>query len=128
MSKLKIPKTLGACADLYGNLREQRLALQRQADAVEAQEKELREHIIKTLPKADNVTGGKKWMVERSDKQVPTVKDWDKLYGYISKNDRFDLLHRRVNEKAVTDMWDDKKTVPGVEPFTVVTLSLPRKV
>ena len=41
---LKIPKTLAAVADLYYTKKEERLALQRQADLIEADEK-----LLKTL-------------------------------------------------------------------------------
>lgn len=116
--------TLGQCADLLYKTRNERLAQQKIAEAIEAEEGRIREYIIQTLPRADKVAGGRVAKVERYETQVPKVNDWEKLYKWIKRNDRFDVLQRRVADKAVIDMWEDKKQVPGVEPFTIVKLSL----
>ena len=48
----KFPKALGECADLIYDLKERRLAAQHVAEAIEKEEKALKEHIIKNLPKS----------------------------------------------------------------------------
>ena len=121
----KPPKTLGACADLYFTLREQRLAAQKIADAIEVNERAIREHIILTLPKSEaSGVAGKLARVSRVIKQVPQIKDWSAFYAYIKKTGSFDLLQRRPGEAAIQERWDAGKVVPGVESFTVVTLSV----
>ena len=121
----KPPKTLGACADLYFTLREQRLAAQKIVDAIEVNERAIREHIIKTLPQSEaSGVAGKLARVSRVVKLVPQVKDWAAFYAHIKKTGSFDMLQRRVGEAAIQERWDAGKVVPGVESFTVVTLSV----
>jgi hypothetical protein len=120
----KIPKTLGACADLLYTTREERLALQKQIDELAERESMLKEHVINNLPKS-NATGvsGKVANVRVETKTIPQVQDWEKFYQYISKNKAFDLLQRRVNDKAIQERWEAKKTVAGVGTFDVVKVS-----
>lgn len=121
----KFPKALGACADRVYELRQQRLEMQRAVDAIEAEEKALKEHIINTLPKSE-ATGaaGKLARVTVVTKQVPQVKDWDRFYAYVKRSGHFDLMTRHVNDAAIKERWKAGKEVPGVGHFTAVTLSI----
>ena len=122
---MKFPKTIGACADKLYALRESRLQAQRVVDKIAEEEKELREYVINTLPKSEaSGVAGKFARVSVVTKQVPQVKDWEKFYAYVKKNNAFDLMQRRLSDSAVQERWESRKTVPGVEPFTVVTLSV----
>lgn len=120
----KWPKSMGACADRLYDLREQRLAAQRVADALEAQEKDLKEHIINNLPKSDTGAAGKHHRVQVVTKDVPRVDDWEKFYGYVKRFGAFDLLQRRLNVKAYEERLEDGKKVAGVGSFKAVTVSL----
>jgi len=121
----KFPKAMGACADLLYDLRNRRLAKKKEADELEEQEKALKEHIINTLPKSE-ATGaaGKIARVSVVTKTVPRAEDWDKVYAFVKKEGRFDLLQRRLNDGAVAEMWEAGKRVPGVGTFEAVTVSL----
>ena len=121
---MKIPKTIGGCADALYQLREKRLEEQKKVDDIQAQETELKNHIIAMLPKSE-LTGarGKVASVSISTKSVPTVKDWDLVWGYIKKNNAFDMVQRRLNNSAVEARWENGRDVPGVEKFDVVTVS-----
>jgi len=55
---------------------------------------------------------------------VPTVKDWEKVEKYILKHKAFDLLQRRMSDKAWRLRYEDGEEVPGTTPFTVVRLNL----
>jgi hypothetical protein len=125
---LKIPKTLAVCADLYYKKREERLAMQKQVDALEEDEKALKEHLIQSIPKS-KATGiaGKLCSVSVVTKDVPRVEDWEKFYDYNAKNKKhgsFALLNRAPNAKAVNEIWESGKQIPGIEKFTAVTLSV----
>ena len=122
--KFKFPKALGACADKLYEIRQKRLAMQKEVDEVEAEEKALKEHIIQTLPKSDSGAAGQVARVSIVTKDVPQVKDWDAFYKYVSRTKSFDLLQRRLSDAAVKERWDNKKDIPGVEAFTVVSVSL----
>jgi hypothetical protein len=125
MTKFKFPKTLGACADRVYELRQRRLDAQKVVDTLQEEETALREHIINTLPKSE-ATGaaGKVARVTVVTKQIPQVKDWQALYTYVKKHNAWDLMQRRLAANAVTERWEAGKVVPGVEPFTAVTLSI----
>lgn len=127
--KLVIPKKQGEWPDLLHTLQEKRLALQKEAAEIEAQEKELKAHIIETLPKS-SATGivGKEYQVKVISKDVPQVDTenggWDQVYEYIKKHKAWDLLQKRLNDTAVRARWDEGKTVPGVKVFKATTISL----
>lgn len=123
-----IPKSLAAAADLYYSTREARLMLDRQATAAKEFESELKQHLIDNIPKS-KATGiaGKVCRVSVETKPIPQVKDWDKFYAHIVKNKSkggFALLNRAVNAVAVKEIWESGKTVPGVDKFNAVTLSV----
>jgi hypothetical protein len=121
----KFPKTLGACADRVYEMRQKRLAAQKVVDLTEAEEKALKEHIINTLPKSETTgVAGRLARVTVVTKQVPQVKDWDAFYKHVKKTGDFDLFQRSITKAAVEARWDAGKKVPGVEAFTVVSLSI----
>lgn len=121
----KLPKTLGRCADMLYTLREERQLVSKTVDAIKAQEAELAEHLIQHLDKAD--AEGVKGRIARVgvvSKTVASVSDWDKFYKHILKTQDFSLMQRRANDVAFREIWEDKKSVPGVVPFTVLKISL----
>ena len=121
---VKMPKTLGACADLYFQTREKRLAAEKIATAIKADENAIADHLIQLMPNSDaSQVAGKTAYVKRQVKKVAQVKDWDAFGKYVFKTKRLDLLQRRVSDAAVKDLIDAGKEVPGVEFFTVVSLS-----
>lgn len=125
VAPLVMPKTLGACADLLFTTREVRLKMEKEVAKVAARESEIREHLIRELPKADaSGVSGKIARATRSEKIVAQVKDWPLFYAYIKKSGNFAMLQRRIGDAAIQEQWENKKKVPGVEPFTVVSISL----
>ena len=132
-----LPSSLGRLADLIHDTDEVRLAMQKEADAVAARVSELKEHAIAQLSKegADSGASGLKYRVQRVDKTKYNVKDWGVLHSWIKKNDRFDMLQKRLSDKAVEDWVDaqrieaeekgtEARLLPGTERLTVPTLSI----
>lgn len=121
----KFPKTLGACADKIYELRDKRLAAQKLVDAIETEEKALKEHVINTLPKSE-ATGvaGKLARATVVTKKVPQVEDWEAFYKHVKKTGDFDLLSRSLGKAAIEARWEAKKVVPGVKAFNAVSLSI----
>lgn len=115
--KFEVPKTLGACADLLYQLRQQRYEIQHAADKIKEQEREIEAHLIAKLPK-DDATGvvGEMAKVRVIDKVFPVVEDWDKFYAFVARNKAYDLLQRRTNNKAIEDRWEN-----GVQPAAMGT-------
>lgn len=121
----KPPKLLGACADLLYTMDAERRAAQKLVDAMEDRCKQLRNHIIDTLPKSQaGGIAGKIARVTIVPKTVPKVDDWEKFYGYILKTKDFSLLQRRAGAEAIGERWEAGKTVPGVSKFKAITLSV----
>lgn len=125
MTTYKFPKTMGACADRIYELRTRRLVMQKEVDAIEAEEKALKEHIINTLPKSETTgVAGKLARVTVVTKQVPQVKDWEAFWKKFNKKTDTDLLQRSLSKAAVEARWEAGKEIAGVEAFTAVTLSI----
>ena len=123
--KYKFPKKPGEWPDLLHDLKEKRLKIQREADALEAEEKALKEHIIQNLPKSEaSGVAGKFYKVAVLTKDVPQVKDWDRFYAYMSKTKGYDMLNKALNRSAVEARLDAGKVVPGVELFHATVVSL----
>ena len=123
--KFRCPAALGACADLLHTLREQRLKLQKEVDAVAANEQLLKEHLIQTLPKSKaSGVAGKLVRVLIINKTIPVVKDWPAFYKYVKRTGQFDLMQRRLADSAVAERWEAGKQIPGVEHFVVPTISM----
>lgn len=127
MRKLRIPKSMGACADLLFDVRQQRLTAQKVVDEFKEQEKLLTDHIIDNLPKGDRGAIGKHHQVSVYTDAIPRAADWDAIYKFIKRNNAFELLQRRLSDTAVKERWDDGKQIPGVESFNVVKVSLTKK-
>ena len=120
--KAKYPKTLGACIDLGFSLREKRKALEAQAEKVSEEEAALAEYILEQF-KDQKIDGarGKKGLASFVPKKVPVIDidlgGWPALYKHIQKSGDFELLQKRLGEKAVQERWDAGKAIPGVKPF-----------
>ncbi len=122
---IKLPKTLAACADLYSNLRDARLAKEKEAAEVKEQEEFVKAFLIDNLPKSEaQGVAGKVAQVTIVRKKIAQVKDWDAYYKFILKTKDFSLLNRAANRKAIEERWEAGKVVPGAEAFDTVTLSL----
>ena len=121
----KPPKTMGGCADLLWELKAKRSVIQKSADAIEEQEKQLKAHIIETLPKSEaSGVAGKVGRVTVVSKEVAQVTDWPAFYAHIKKTGDFDLLGRTIKQDAVKARWEAGKKVAGMGTFNAVTISL----
>lgn len=125
-----IPKTEAQVADRWITLMDQRLALQKEVAAIEAEEKFLKAWIIDNLPRS-RATGiaGKLVQVNIVDKERGEIKDYDAFCAYVARNrskGAFALLNRALNSKALSEYWAVGKEVPGVERVPYKSLSFSR--
>ncbi len=120
-----IPVLPGICADHYHEVRELRLAMQKEVDAVKAREAELREFIINTLSATDETgAAGEKYRAQITRDTKPSATDWEKIYDYIVENDRFDLLNKALSITAIKELWEAGEKIPGVSKVHVKSLSI----
>jgi hypothetical protein len=119
------PKNAAQAADMLYSVRAQRLAMQKQVDALQARETELKNYILDTLPKSD-ATGasGKLARAQLNVVVEPVAEDWLKIHRHIKRTGEFDLLNRALNRVAVRERWENGKTIPGVGKFNNVKVSL----
>lgn len=124
----KFPKTIGECVDKMYKLRNERLAAQKAVDAIGSEESALKDFIINSFGKSE-IEGakGKVASCGITRKTVARVTDWEKFFTYIKRTSAFDLLQRRVNDKAYNERLEAKQVVPGAEPFQVIGLSITKK-
>lgn len=119
-----LPESIGQCADELAHVKALRLAMQAEVDAVEAREKQLKAHIIDTCT-VDTGASGLKYRVQVVTKPGVRVTEWPLFWSWVRKNDRFDCLQKRLNDKAVLEIFEEEKRVlPGTEPMTVKSVSL----
>ena len=131
---LKMPKTLGACADLFKDLQTARLEAQKIVNEWEAQEKAVKEHIIQNLSKSkEGGAVGQRFKAIITQGYNFRISDDKKFYDYVKRNGAFDLLQRRLNDKAVDDRLAAlkgaaaAKGLPGLEKFNYPKLSVTKK-
>jgi len=118
---------MGACADLLYDVKTQRLALDKQVQDLKAEETRITNHIIDNLSKDDTGAAGKHHRVQvvRKKKYRVDPTKWDRFFKWVGKNNRYDLLQKRISDDAVkATIEESKKKIPGVEPFDYVTVSL----
>jgi hypothetical protein len=54
----------------------------------------------------------------RSIKRRFNAIDWPSVWGFIKDNDRFDMMQKRLGEKAVSDYLDETGELPpGIDMF-----------
>jgi hypothetical protein len=120
-----LPKSVGLRADLYSEVRSLRLAMDKEVEKVKAREAEIRESIISDLSKSDDTgAAGLKYRAQIVTKTVPKLSDWSAFTGYILAHDRFDLIQKRVSDKAVMDMLEQGEVVPGIEKMNIPEVSI----
>jgi len=112
-------------ADDYNAARHLRLAEQKRVDALEVEEKRLKDSLIQTLKAAEATSvGGKTAIVRLVIKNEPQASDMDALYAHIRATGEFELLYRRINPASIKERKDVGVDVPGISWFPVETLSL----
>lgn len=112
-------------ARLYRGVRAVRLSMQKQTDDVKSFETRLEESLVNEMETDQGiVVDGYSFVV--TSKPKPIVKDWEKFFALVRQLDRFDLLQKRVSDKAVMDM-ENWHLLPGVERFNAKSLSVTKR-
>ena len=109
---------------LYFETRQRRLKLQREADELEQQEKDILYELTKTYTTAqvDHKESGFRLKAVR--KEVPLVTDWAATLEYVKTTGQVDLLQKRLTDSAVKARWDNGIDVPGVTRTSKYTVTI----
>jgi hypothetical protein len=120
-----LPASLGGCADLLHDVRELRLEMQRQTDAIEARENEIRDHIINNVSATDTGAVGQRFVAKVTASSKPAILDWGVFCAWVRKNDRFDCLQKRLSDDAVvTTQNAEQRLLPGLQTVHVKKVSV----
>ena len=121
-----IPATLGACADRLLELRELKAKQQRVLDALADEERAIREHLIRELPKseAEGVVGHTAKAVVHI-KQRPTYTDWTAVCDWVRTTGDFSILQHRLSEAAIRERWEAGETIMTTHTLTVPAGQIP---
>ena len=117
-------QAMGELADEWWTLRASRLTIEKEVAKIREQESKGKSALLQSLTE-NKVTsvGGQKVRVTHVVKDKPSVSDWSVFYEYIQQTGSFDLLQRRVGERAVKDRWDDGVKIPGIESYPIDEIS-----
>lgn len=122
-----MPQSIGRCADLYNDVRQLRLTMDKEVEKIKARETEIREHIINNLSKSqDTGAAGLRYRAQIVTKVAYKLADWGVFTSWVRKNDRFDMLQKRVSDTAVKDYAEQNegKVLPGLEKINVPDVSI----
>jgi hypothetical protein len=123
-----IPTGIGEMADEYSEVRNERLRIEKVAAGVKARESEVYNVIMSALDESpDTGASGANYRVQRIEKERQNVKDWPAFWAYVQQHGSFELLQKRLNDKAVREQMEGGEMLPGISIEMVPTLSF-RKV
>ncbi len=123
--RFAIPKDLGDCIDLAYKLREERIQIEHKADDVKAKEQKLKEHLITVFGKKKlEGAKGKTATCSLTHRTIARINDFTRFMAWVAKTKSYDMVQRKVNDKAYNSRLAEKESVPGLEPFEFVKLSL----
>lgn len=97
----------------YLSLRAARLAVQKEADDLKGQEENVLAELKSQMTTTDAVVAGN-MIASFKPVRKPEVVDWEALHGFIQTTGNFSLLHARLTESAVKEIWEAGDDVPGV--------------
>lgn len=113
--------------DAYAEKREARLKLDCESGELKKDEDAMANSIAAALRDGHTDVGmGRIFSVTRWPKQKTVVHDWREYHNYIKANDAFDLLEKRVGQKAASLRWEDGVKLPGAELLIVDELKVSR--
>lgn len=118
-------KTVGPAADALFKLRQERLALEHQAQELKRVESDMHEQIIGLLRKQKlEKASGKLATVSIGKRAFADVHDWESVYKYVAENDAWDILQRRTNNSAIADRVEEGESIDGLTLEFKTTLNV----
>lgn len=109
-------------------MREQRLALQRQVDKMEQDEKDLMYTLTNEMVSSNSLTtSADGFVAKRKTVNSPIVQDWTLTLEYVRATGQVDLLQKRLTESAVKARWDAGVDIPGVDKLVKHTVTITKE-
>lgn len=118
-----MPPSVGQAADALHDIRELRLQMQKETDAVKARETEIENWIIEQC-QVDTGGAGLRYRAQVKVEAKPRIADWAALTYFLWETQAFQLIQKRLSDTAVKELWDANVEVPGVERFLAKKVSV----
>jgi hypothetical protein len=116
---------LGQLIDLLYQTRQERLELTKKVDELKAEEAATREKLLDMLKAVGlQKASGNFATVGVKTTTVPLVTEWELVHEYIRREDRFDLLQKRLSAPAWRELFEQGIVVPGTHDVVETDLSL----
>lgn len=122
--------TLNELPDAYRHVRDIRLAMEKEVEAVKSVESAIKQRMIDEIPKDSAGVFGLKFKAQIVTKPSIRVSGdgWTQFYGFVRQSGRFDLLQKRINPAALLELANEAQSaghvIPGTERFNEVDLSV----
>ena len=122
------PKRLVKLVSEALKMRNERLSLEAEADVFGKVEREIKEMLINNFGKADltevKTKLGTAKLEGKNLPQIETPESWPKFYAHVAKTGSWDLLQKRLGERACQERWDAGDEIPGVKKFYKLDIKL----
>ena len=116
---------LAYLVDQYENARAERLAADKVAKELKSKETKLHDELCDALAESGvGMVGGSTHKVTLKITRKPQAADWPALYEYIKQNNAFELLQRRLGERAINERLEQGEDIPGLSFFNKRSLSV----
>lgn len=124
MAKAKTP--IGTLIDSVWRLREEKRTIQKDLEAVEGKIAEAENEIIARLDaERTDRAASRRASVHISENIVANTKDWDEfMLEEVVKKKQIHLVERRPSTLACREIWEQGKSLRGLEPYTKRKLNI----
>lgn len=135
-----LPASLGRCVDLYHDVRNLRLMMEKEAARIAQREAEVKEHLIRNISASDGRgVVGMRYKAVRVEKEKYRLSreepseissgvaagGWGAFTSWVRKNNYFHFIQKRLNDAAVMEFVEAEGRIPpGVEAFNLIDLSV----
>ena len=119
------PLSLEKRATLYRQVRDKRLEMKHEMEEMQSLETRLKDSLLEDIEvDTGHIFGGYAFSVVSKEK--PALDDWNDFIQGVVASGRYDMLQKRLADKAVTDTADWHK-LPGVKRIFVKSLSVTKR-
>lgn len=126
-----MPDSIGRCADLYHDVRELRLSMEKEVAEIKARETEIENHIIAKLSVGqDTGAAGLKFRAQVVSKRKPKLAadGWETFFTWVNKHGYLNMIQKRIGDVAVSEWIEDplneNRVPPGLEMINLKSLSV----
>jgi hypothetical protein len=130
MSRKEQP-TLGEMIDQLYAVRQERLELEAEAEALKKQQTAMEEYLIDEFSTEDlEGAAGRVGKISVTPVIAANIDDpanWNAFFEWCAKHDAWDMLYHRVNQKAVMERWEARVKIPHLTRFEKKKISISKK-